>query len=145
MYNYLGFFVLLIWSTSAPLLKQIIINSNGNYLMVVFSYNVIASILSFILSFITKERFYFTKDVFNKKFLILILLNGFYDVFVALAITFSLVVQYAIIANYLWPILLLFLISFRDTKKVSLKALVCGLLGFISLINIIIPEDYNET
>ncbi len=144
MYNLLGILVLLIWATSAPLLKQIIQNSNNNFIMVVLSYNIIASVISLLISFCKKEYIEFKEIKEKRKLVRTILLNGFYDVFVALAITFSAIVQYAIIANYLWPIILLILISLKTNKSLSKKIIISAIIGFISIIIIIIPTDLSS-
>lgn len=140
MYNILGILVLIIWATSAPLLKQIIISSNNNFFMVVISYNILASIISLIISYFKKEHLDLKKINNNKKLLSIILLNGFYDVFVAIAIALSTIVQYAIIANYIWPIILLILISVKLKERISIKTLSSTIIGFISILIIILPD-----
>ena len=141
VYDVLGIVVIIIWSTSGPMIKQMVLNSNGNFLMVVVTYNFIASLISLSISFIRREYRNLPAVSRKAKLLGLAQLNGFYDVAGALAVTFSAAVQYAIIANYMWPILLVVLLAILKQQGMSKRAFIGCILGFSALVVMVIPSD----
>jgi len=132
-YDFLGCIVILIWSTCAAFVREMVNQCNGNYLTVVVCYNLIAAFVILSLSLMLKE-YRGLKDIKDlKRFILLVHLNGFYDVAVALAVVFVVVIQYAILANYLWPILLVVFLSIFRCQKLNINSLIGCLLGFFAI------------
>lgn len=142
-FNLLGLTVLVIWSSSATMLKQTIINSNGNFLTVVFAYNIVAAAISLLIALIKGEFRIMGTLGETKKVFSLIVLNGFYDVLIAVAVTLSTVVSYAVIANYMWPILLLLFLSIKQ-RRFSRRSIISGCLGFAAIAIILFPENLSR-
>lgn len=143
MYDLLGLLVVLIWACCGTLLKQTIAFSSGEFMTVIVAYNFMASL--FLLPFVLrkKTRLKITAVSQPVRFTGLILLNGFYDVAVGVAIALCFPVQYAIIANYLWPILIVVFLGVF-TKKLSPQALLGSILGFIAIIVLFMPGGASK-
>lgn len=140
MYKKFAIIILVIWSTSAVLIKEMIIVSNNNYWMIIIAYNLIAALLLLSYSVFKGEILHVKPHLRNSEFYVLLLCNGFYDVLMALAITFSLCIQYAIIGNYLWPIFLSLLIPFVRKTKPEKNPIIGSIFGFASVLLIFYPS-----
>jgi len=136
MFHILFWFIIIVWASASPFVKQMLVCSNGDWAAVATMYNgIAASILCFI-GFAKGES---KVQVDRGKFFKLALLNGFYDIFVLLAIYFCLTIQYAILANYLWPLLLVVFIARRRGEKLSKNAFVGCVMGFLGVAVILAP------
>jgi drug/metabolite transporter (DMT)-like permease len=121
------------------LIKQILQYSNENFLTVVVAYNLLAAIIAIAIS-VAKGEYKNIYHIENKKKLsILIFLNGFYDVLLVSAIAFTTVVQFAVIANYLWPILLVLFIGIK-TGHISINPIIGAAIGFGAVFIVLIPD-----
>ena len=106
-YTLLGLIVILIWATSASIVKQMVIFSNNNYLTDIVVYNALAFLV--LLPIVLKRgEFKVLKDRKVLKALIpAVLCNGFYDLFITSAEGMADRIQYAQIGNYLWSLVML--------------------------------------
>jgi drug/metabolite transporter (DMT)-like permease len=146
MYFVLGWFVILIWAGMFTLIRLTLNCSNNNVFLVIMMYNITASLTSlFILFTLRRQEITLLRSIKNKKlFLVLILLNGIYDVMLALAIYFSSQVQFAIISNYLWPMLLVLFIHLIRKIEISFRTMISLLFGLFAVVAISIPENRIE-
>jgi len=129
MYDLLGILVILIWSFAILFLKQMMAYANGNYVILVVAYNFVAAIIALFISYYIGELKQVLLVNNRKKLVVLIFLNGLYDVFIAAGVFYCVVVQYAVIGNYLWPALtVLFLAKFKKqtlSRNAVLGCIIC--------------------
>jgi drug/metabolite transporter (DMT)-like permease len=146
MYFLLGWFVILIWAGMFTLIRLILNCSNDNVFLVITMYNITASLTSlFILFTFRKQEIASLRSIKNKKlFFVLVLLNGIYDVMLALAIYFSSQVQFAIISNYLWPMLLVLFIHLIRKIEISFRTMISLLFGLLAVVAISVPDNKVE-
>jgi drug/metabolite transporter (DMT)-like permease len=146
MYLVLGWLIIIIWASMFTLIKILLNCSNGNVFLVIMMYNLTATITSIftIYKFRKEEIDSFRALTDKKRFFVLVLLNGMYDVFLALGIFYSIQVQFAIISNYLWPMLLILFIHLIRKIKINLLTVVSLTFGFLAVVLISIPEGKIE-
>lgn len=129
-FDLLGIAVILIWSTCATFIKIILDRTGDEVFQVIFTYNLVAALVcltGYFLSGEVRQRFRITKFL-----LALLLLNGFYDVLVTLAMFYSESPQYPVLANYLWPLLLTVFLSFKN-KSHEKYAYIGAIVGFTGI------------
>jgi drug/metabolite transporter (DMT)-like permease len=136
----LFWFIIIIWASASPFVKQMLICSNGDWAAVATMYNAIAF---FILCFIGLAKGEIKIKINKAKFFKLAFLNGFYDIFVLLAIYFCSTIQYAILANYLWPILLVIFLAKSRGEELSKSAFIGCVMGFLGVAVILTPAIRN--
>lgn len=138
-YTLLGLFVILIWATSATMIKQMVIFSNDNYLTDIVVYNALAFLILLPLV-IKRGEFKILKDKRVLKALVpAVLCNGFYDLFVTTASGMSVRIQYAQIGNYMWPMLIVLLLGIKK-KNPSKAGILSTLVGFMAVLVLFVPE-----
>ena len=138
-YTLLGLIVILIWATSASIVKQMVIFSNNNYLTDIVVYNALAFLV--LLPIVLKRgEFKVLKDRKVLKALIpAVLCNGFYDLFITSAEGMADRIQYAQIGNYLWPMLIVLLLGIKK-KNPSKAGIFSTLVGFLAVLVLFVPE-----
>jgi drug/metabolite transporter (DMT)-like permease len=138
-YTLLGLLVILIWATSATLIKQMVIFSNNNYLTDIVIYNALA-FLVLLPVVIKRGEFKALKNKNILKALVLaVLSNGFYDLFVTSAEGMAVRIQYAQIGNYMWPMLIVLLLGIKK-KNPSKAGILSTLVGFLAVLVLFVPE-----
>lgn len=138
-YTLLGLIVILIWATSATLVKQMVIFSNNNYLTDIVVYNTLAFLILLPIAIRRGEFKAFKDKTVVKAMIPAVLCNGFYDLFVTSAEGISVRVQYAQIGNYMWPMLIVLLLGIKR-KKPSKAGIFSTLVGFIAVLVLFVPE-----
>ena len=138
-YTLLGLLVILIWATSSTLVKQMVIFSNNNYLTDIVVYNALAFLVLLPLVVKRGEFKAFKDKTVLKAMIPAVLCNGFYDLFVTSAEGMSVRIQYAQIGNYMWPMLIVFLLGLKK-KNPSKAGIFSTLVGFIAILVLFIPE-----
>lgn len=138
-YTLLGLIVILIWATSASIVKQMVIFSNNNYLTDIVVYNALAFLV--LLPIVLKRgEFKVLKDRKVLKALIpAVLCNGFYDLFITSAEGMADRIQYAQIGNYLWPMLIVLLLGIKK-RNPSKAGIFSSLVGFLAVLVLFVPE-----
>lgn len=138
-YTILGLIVILIWATSATLVKQMVIFSNNNYLTDIVVYNALAFLVLLPIVIKRGEFKAFKNKAVLKAMIPAVLCNGFYDLFVTSAEGMSVRIQYAQIGNYMWPMLIVLLLGIKK-KNPSKAGIFSTLVGFIAILVLFIPE-----
>ena len=138
-YTALGLLVILIWATSATLVKQMVIFSNNNYLTDIVVYNALAFLVLLPIVIKRGEFKAFKNKTVLKAMIPAILCNGFYDLFVTSAEGMSVRIQYAQIGNYMWPMLIVLLLGLKK-KSPSKAGIYSTLVGFIAILVLFSPE-----
>jgi len=138
-YTILGLIVILIWATSATLVKQMVIFSNNNYLTDIVVYNALAFLVLLPIVIKRGEFKAFKNKMVLRAMIPAVLCNGFYDLFVTSAEGMSVRIQYAQIGNYMWPMLIVLLLGIKK-KNPSKAGIFSTLVGFIAILVLFIPE-----
>ncbi len=145
LYTLLGYAILLIWGTTFVFMRELLTTSKTNVFLMVFLFNLIAGLAAFIFGFVRGEQRRI-KTVFSTNRLLFIRLacfNSFYQVLMPLSAYLALQVQYATIANYTWPMLLVYLSARYQGRKLGGRIVTGCLLGFSAVILVAMPSSLD--
>lgn len=144
MYTALGYAIILIWGTCFVFMKELVAAGGANPFVPVFCVNLVAALAAMAWGLKSGElkplvRLY---RAGRARFIKLVCFNGAYHILMPLSTYLALQVQYATIANYTWPMLLVYL-SARHQRRPLTGRIICScLLGFSAVIVISIPSSF---
>ena len=145
LYTLLGYAILLVWGTTFVFMRELLTTSKANVFLVVFLFNLIAGAAAFVFGFCRGEH-QRVKAVFVADRLLFVRLacfNGLYHVLMPLSTYFVLQVQYATIANYTWPMLLVYLSARYRGRRLGGRIVTGCLLGFSAVILVAMPGSLD--